>query len=104
MITMNNTRHILSRGDRLYASLSIGQRVVAAGMLTGIDNLTELLGYVRKTAEGVVGLARLQVKSLTRGWSFSRPLRLYETHKPEFGQTRDTRRAGGYELSGPWDL
>lgn len=74
---MNDISRLLRRGDRLYARLSIGPRVIASGVITGVTDLTELLSRIRKAAAGVSGLALLYLKSLTSGWTVTRPLRLY---------------------------
>ena len=61
--------------DRVYASLSVGGRVVAEVIREGFSDLTALLLLLRRMAN-MRGLARLTVRNMSRGWSLTEPLML----------------------------
>ncbi len=105
-IIMKNIQRIIRSGDRLYASLSVDRDVVASGELTGVTDMTDLIAKVRKGAGRVCGLARLYVKSLTRGWTLTRPLMLYP-EKPSVFEGRQQTFAVRPAVEGPrfpWEL
>lgn len=96
----SRNRYEIRLGDRLYASLKLGRRVIAKGLLMRVADFTELIGEVRHAVNGHQGLATLEVRSLTRGWQLTRPLMLYAPLEPstwrEKREYSDGSRESGY--------
>lgn len=69
--------HPMSWGDRVFVRLTQGSRILAEYLNTRVSDMTEVLGDVRRRVRGHKGLARLQVRNATEGWSVDRPLMLY---------------------------
>lgn len=101
----------ISFGDKLFARLMIGGRTVVEFMINSVNDLTELLGELRRRSRGVKGLAKLYLRNMSRGWSCERPLMLY----PSSFKTQPTRasisttpdsyfRNPTRQLSFPWEL
>lgn len=63
--------------DQVYASLTLGGRVIAEITRDGISNFSALLAMLRARVPSCQGLARLCVRNMTRGWRLERPLMLY---------------------------
>lgn len=107
----------ISFGDKLFARLMIGGRTVVEFMISSVNDLTELLGELRRRSRGVKGLAKLYLRNMSRGWSCERPLMLYpssfDTRTAAGTQTVAATRAATPEayfrnptrqLSFPWEL
>ncbi len=74
---MGTTTRNLHFGDKIYARLCIGGRVVAEITSETIANLSHLISEIRHLACKSRGLARFYVRNLSQGWSEERPLMLY---------------------------
>ncbi|MBD5204480.1 MAG: hypothetical protein HDS82_06400 [Bacteroidales bacterium] len=97
---MKDIQSTIRKTDRLCVSVSIGKRVLAAGLLTGVADFTELVAHVRKTVAPASGLAELTVENLTIGRKFSRPLRLYPPSPRPIYRMESVARKSHF----PWQL
>lgn len=76
-VTPSGTGKHIKYGDRIFARVVMHGRTIVEFMIASVNDLTELFGELRRHARGVRGLASLYVRNVSRGWSFERPLMLY---------------------------
>ncbi len=74
---MNTTRKMISKGDRIYARLTMHGRTVTEFMINTAASMTDVLGEIRFHCKKFSGLCRLFIRNHSRGWSEERPLMLY---------------------------
>lgn len=74
---MKKKEYRLAMGDRIYAMLSVNGRKIAEFTLDRVADMTQLIGEMRNYARRYSGLVQVYVRNMTRGWSFNRPLMLY---------------------------
>ncbi len=69
--------HSICFGDKLFARLIMGGKTILEFMVNKVNDLSELLGELRRHCRGKRGLAKLYLRNMSRGWSLERPLMLY---------------------------
>lgn len=74
---MNRTTHKIKYGDKIFARLTLGHRVIAEFMMNRVSDFSELIAELRHSTQGLRGLATLHVRNQSEGWSEQRPLMLY---------------------------
>lgn len=74
---MNTTRKSISRGDRIYARLSMHGRTITEFMINTASSMTDVLSEIRYHCRKLRGLCTLFIRNHSRGWSEERPLMLY---------------------------
>lgn len=66
--------------DILFATLIQRGRTIASVRLSGITTFSEIIRYLRKVANGAVGMMTVSLRNGTQGWNhqrnimFSRPM------------------------------
>lgn len=65
-------------GDKIFARLILRGKTIVEFMANRVNDLTELLGELRRKCRGASGLARLYLRNMSRGWSLERPMMLYD--------------------------
>lgn len=55
-------------GDRIFARLTMGGKVIMEFMINHIAGMNELLDEVRRMTGSLRGLGRLQVRNQSQGW------------------------------------
>lgn len=73
---MNDERNI-ERGDRIFASIAYNGRAIAEMMMEGVENISEVLRRLRKATKSYRGLAILNIRNASRGWSIRKSVMLY---------------------------
>lgn len=68
---------IISHTDRMHARLSLRNEIVTEFTRENFSSLSSLLAAVRAKVPHLSGLARLNVRNMSRGWTLERPLMLY---------------------------
>lgn len=69
--------HSICFGDKLFARLMMGGKTILEFMVNKVNDLSELIGELRRYCRGTRGLAKLYLRNMSRGWSLERPLMLY---------------------------
>lgn len=64
-------------GDQIFARILMKGRTLVEFMINRVADMTELIGELRHLTYGVRGLATLQIRNKSKGWSLERPLMLY---------------------------
>lgn len=77
------SRRRLAFGDRIFIRVILNGVVVLEFKTDRVADMTELIGEVRHAGYGLRGLARLQLRNYSRGWSLERPLMFYPPTIPE---------------------
>lgn len=71
---MDYSRHIIERGDRVFARLTMGGRTLVEFMMNRVSSIEEVISELSRMSGDVRGLARLYVRNQSRGWSEERGL------------------------------
>ena len=82
-----NRNNTYSYGDVLHITLRMRNYIVARFVIDTAGDYSELIGAVRFRMRHLHGLARMQVRNVTRGWCIERPIMLYKPLNP-FAATR----------------
>ena len=69
----------IQSGDRIFARLTMGGKVIMEFMMNRVNSMAELMGEVRQMTNGLRGLARLQVRNQSRGWARTSNVMFYGT-------------------------
>lgn len=85
-------------GDRIFVRLTSGCRTLLELTVSRVNDLTELLGELRKNAKGFRGLATMYIRNMSRGWSMERPLMLYPSSAAQSPSPRPVAR-----MTMPWE-
>lgn len=105
-VTPSGTGRHIKYGDRIFARVVMRGRTIVEFMIASVNDLTELFGELRRHARGVRGLASLYVRNVSRGWSFERPLMLYNDVSPRsygYSAPAATSRNDGRRMLFPWE-
>lgn len=79
-VTPTGTGRPIQYGDRIFVrvvSVERGWRTLADFCLNNVNDMSEVIGELRRHTRGERGLTRLYVRNATRGWSFEQPFKLY---------------------------
>lgn len=79
-VTPSGTGRPIKYGDRIFVrivSVERGWRTIADFCLTQVNDMSEIIGELRRYTHGERGLTRLYIRNATRGWSFEQPFKLY---------------------------
>ena len=77
-----NRNNTFTYGDVLHITLRMRNYIVARFVLDTAADYSELIGAVRFRMRHLHGLARMQVRNVTRGWCTERPIMLYKPLNP----------------------
>lgn len=80
---MKRMNHKIEYGDKIFARLTIGQRIITEFMINRVADLSELIAEMRYVTRGIRGLATLHIRNQSKGWSAERPLMLYTPRIPQ---------------------
>ncbi len=58
----------IQKGDRMFARLTMGGKLIVEFMINTVANMEELLMELRRMIGNLRGLGRLQVRNQSRGW------------------------------------
>lgn len=67
----------IRKGDRIFARLTMGGKLILEFMINRVGSLSELLDELRQMTGNLRGLGRLQIRNQSRGWSQERNLMFY---------------------------
>lgn len=67
----------IQKGDRIFARLSMGRRVILEFMINRVGSMAELMAELREMTGSLRGLGRLQVRNQSRGWAEVHDLMFY---------------------------
>lgn len=67
----------IRKGDRIFARLTMGGKLILEFMINRVGSLSELLDELREMTGNLRGLGRLQIRNQSRGWSQERNLMFY---------------------------
>lgn len=71
---MNKQFNKLSKGDNIYATLTIDGRTVVSVNDNNFASMRDVISNVVRMAGKFVGMARLLVRNQTEGWNITMPL------------------------------
>ena len=93
-IIMSNTRTSLSTSDQIFATLEVGGKVMATVCKNNFASIDEVVRFIYAMAGKFMGLARLNIRNKTQGWTMNLALasRISKpctpSHAASFGQYR----------------
>lgn len=64
-------------GDRIFVRLTMRSQVLLEFEVNDVCDYSQLMGALRARTRGITGLTQMYVRNMTRGWSITRPLKLY---------------------------
>lgn len=76
----------IAYGDHLYVRCLLKGRIVAEFGTTTANDMTELIGELRRRARDTRGLSKVIIRNASRGWSYESPLMLYGMLNPSVRQ------------------
>ncbi len=77
-IIMNITSTSLSTSDMIYATLEVGGRTLASVSKSNFTTTDDIVRFICAIAGRFMGLARLNIRNKTQGWSMN--MALASTH------------------------
>lgn len=73
-IIMNTTSTTLSTSDQIFATLEVGGRIMASVCKTNFSTIDDIVKFISSLAGRFMGLARLNIRNKTQGWSMNMAL------------------------------
>lgn len=67
-------KHTVSLTDIIYATLTLGGRLIANIRISGVASLSEIYEYVRRAAGAAHGLLTVRLRNSSRGWQHEHSL------------------------------
>lgn len=64
-------------GDRIFARLIMGGRLVAEFMVNSVSSIKDLLDEMRQKIVDLRGLGKLQIRNQSQGWAEERHIMFY---------------------------
>lgn len=83
---MGNTSTSLSTSDQIFATLEVGGEVMASVCKNNFASINDVVRFVCSIAGRFMGLARLNIRNKTQGWTVNMALASCQSH-PTPGHT-----------------
>lgn len=87
---MNCNNKKIGYGDRIFARLSQGGRIIVEFMVDQVNDMKEVMKELRRLTAGCRGMSRLYVRNMSQGWSHEQSLMLYPSAVSTASVSRDT--------------
>ncbi|MBR6490030.1 MAG: hypothetical protein IKT03_05785 [Muribaculaceae bacterium] len=71
---MNYNTATLSISDQIFATLEVGGKVIANVCKSNFANINEVVQFICSVAGKFMGLAKLNIRNKTQGWSMNMAL------------------------------
>lgn len=71
---MSNTSTSLSTSDQIFATLEVGGKVMASVCKNNFASINDVVRFVCSLAGRFMGLARLNIRNKTQGWTVNMAL------------------------------
>lgn len=73
---MNVKEVIFQAGDLVFASIVQGGREIASLRFTGVDSISDIVAYLRRTMTGFMGPVVMKLRNFNQGWAVQHTLML----------------------------
>ena len=77
---MNNTATTLSRNDQIFATLEVGGKIMASICKSNFSTINDVVRFICSIAGRFMGLARLNIRNKTQGWTMNMALPSQPVH------------------------
>ena len=71
---MNNSTTTLSTSDQIFATLEVGGHTMASVCKSNFSSIDDIVKFISSMAGRFMGLARLNIRNKTQGWSMNMAL------------------------------
>ncbi len=79
---MSNNSTTLSTRDQIFASLEVAGKIVATVKKSNFSTINEVVKLTCAMAGEFMGLARLNIRNMSQGWTMTLSLATRQTSKP----------------------
>lgn len=73
---MDKGKHEIRLGDRIFASIVQGSRVIVELVLESVADMREVMVEIMRQTSGDRGVATMRLRNATRGWRMEKALML----------------------------
>ena len=77
---MNITATSLSTSDQIFATLQVGGKTMASVCKTNFASIDDIIRFIYSIAGKFMGLARLNIRNKTQGWTINMALASQQQH------------------------
>lgn len=96
---MTDVKNKIELGDKIFASIIIGGKVLAEFVLESVANISEVTKKLREATRACRGMATMYIRNASKGWCQKRSVMLYPDVISSFNNKIFTPSRNPYRIS-----